>query len=72
MNNWLSLKEITQLYEEKQKFRVLCKCGHTNYIANKTGRCICSHCKQYVFKDKQTEFEYRLKENLIKEKRKNK
>lgn len=71
ISNWLSNKEITKLYEEKQKYRVVCKCGHTNFIANKTGRAICSYCKEYVFKDKQTEFEYRMKEKLIKEKRRN-
>ena len=70
ISNWLSNKEITQLFEEKQKFRVVCKCGHTNYIANKSGRCLCSHCNEWVFKDKKTEFEYRLVENYMKEKRK--
>ena len=70
ISNWLSNKEITQLFEEKQKFRVVCKCGHTNYIANKSGRRLCSHCNEWVFKDKKTEFEYRLVENYMKEKRK--
>lgn len=65
----LSLKEEIIRYEELQKYRVKCKCGHTNYIANKTNKCICSHCHNLVFKDKKTEFEYRLKQNLIKEKR---
>ena len=69
MNKWLSNKEIIQLFEERQKYRVVCKCGHTNYIANKSGRCLCSHCNEWVFKDKKTEFEYRLLENYMKEKR---
>ena len=66
---YLTNKEIEKLYEERQKFRVVCKCGHTCYIANKQKMCICSFCKQFVFKDKGTEFKYRLKEKLIKEKR---
>ena len=71
--NLLSNKEIIRLYEEKQKFAHYCKnCGHTVYIANKTGKAICSHCHNYVFKDAKTEFEYRMKEKLINEKRRNK
>ena len=29
MKSWLSLNEIQKLYEERQKYRVKCKCGHT-------------------------------------------
>ena len=69
MNTWLSMNEIARLWEEKQRYRHICKCGHTVYIANKSGIAICSHCRNLVFKDKETEFKYRMKENLIKEKR---
>lgn len=69
MNQWLSLNEISQLYEEKQKYRHICKCGHTVYIANKTGRAECNYCHRLVFKDAKTELEYRMKQNLIKERR---
>lgn len=70
MNRWLSLKEEQVLWEAKSKYRIKCKCGHTVYIANKSGMCICSHCRKLAFKDKETEFKYRLKQNLLKEKRK--
>lgn len=70
MNRWLSLKEEQIYYEQKQKFRVKCKCGHTEYISNRSGKCLCSHCGNLVFKNKQFEFNYRLKEEIIKEKRK--
>lgn len=69
MNTWLSNKEIIRLWEEKQNYRHVCKCGHTVYIANKSGIAICSHCKNLVFKDKETEFKYRIKEKLYREKR---
>lgn len=72
MNTWLSNKEIIRLWEEKQNFRHVCKCGHTVYIANKNGIAICSHCKNLVFKDKETEFKYRMKEGIINERRKSK
>ena len=69
MNRWLNFKEITRLYEEKTKFKCYCKCGHSLIIANKSGMKLCSHCKNLVFRDKETEFKFRLKQNLIKERR---
>ena len=70
MNNWLTLKDEFKIFEEMQKYRYKCKCGHTVYIANKDGRTECSYCHNLVFKDKKTEFEYRMRQNLIKERRK--
>lgn len=63
--------EIELLCEELSKARVYCpNCGHSVVIVNKSNMALCSWCKIMVFKDKQTEFKYRMKENLIKEKRK--
>ena len=70
MNYYLSLEEIKRKYEDKQKYAYKCKCGHTVFIVNKSNMCLCSHCKNLVFKDKKTEFEYRMREKLLKEKRK--
>ena len=69
MNYWLSLNEIKALYEEKQKYAHKCVCGHTVFIANKSGRAKCRHCHRLVFKDKETEFKYRMNRELIKERR---
>lgn len=71
-SNYLSLNEISKLYENMQQFKHKCKCGHTVYIANKSGRAECRNCHNLVFKDKKTEFEYRMKRELIKERRNNK
>lgn len=68
-NRFLKLNEIQKLYESMQPFRRICKCGHTVYISNRTGRIECKHCHNLVFKDAKTEFEYRIKKELIKEKR---
>lgn len=66
--NWLSNKEIEALYQDKLKIRHYCKnCGHTVIVVEDKN--ICSHCKNYVFKDDLTEFKYRLKQNLLNEKR---
>jgi len=62
MSWWLSLDEEKKLYEEKQKYRVICKCGHTNYMTHRTNKKICSWCHNYVFKNPKDEFEYKLKQ----------
>lgn len=72
MNQWLSLKEIKQIYESRQQFRVKCKCGHTCTILDPKGYQICSWCHHYVFINPQVEFEYRMREKLLREKRKKK
>lgn len=66
---WLNNKEIETLYNNKEKLRHYCpNCGHTVTVCK--DKKICNHCRNYVFKDERTQFEYRLKENLLKEKRK--
>lgn len=72
MLEYLDFKELKLKLEDIQKTAYKCKCGHTVIIANKSGRAICSYCHKWVFKDKKTEFEYRMKENQIKERRKKK
>ena len=68
--NFRSLREDQLLYEAKEPYRVKCKCGHTNTIINKNGYHICSWCHNYCFINPQVEFEYRMKEKINKEKRK--
>ena len=70
MHYWLSLKEEQLLYEQKQKYRVKCQCGHTNTILNPRGYKLCSWCRNLVFLNPRIEFEYRLKQETMKEKRK--
>lgn len=41
-------------------------CGHSILFENKKNKILCNHCGRYVFKNKKTEFEYRLKEQLLK------
>ena len=44
--------------------RIICPtCGHSVLFAKKD-KSICQWCKHYVFKDKKSEFEYRLKESI--------
>ena len=46
---------------------IKCKCGHINTMSNREDKMICKWCGNYVFRNKQKEFEYRLKEKMIKE-----
>lgn len=64
-------KELTKILNDITKSRVKCSCGKSILLPPKTDRTICSWCGNYVFKDKDTENKYRMKEYLFKEKRKN-
>lgn len=65
----LNFKEITILSGEQTKNRKICKvCGHRKLLG-KQDKVICNHCGHYIFKDDLTEFHYRLRQNMIKDKR---
>lgn len=58
----------TKKFNSIVRDRILCpNCGHSVLFSRKD-KAICSWCKHYVFKDKKTEFEYRLKESINKQK----
>lgn len=71
IERYLTKKETERFFIERDKFKRYCKCGHYAYITNKSGIAECSWCHNNVFIDKKTEFEYRMKENLYREKRNN-
>jgi hypothetical protein len=54
-------KRLTQVYDEV-KYR--CKCGRRVVIPKGVDKNLCDWCGNYVFKDKKTEFKYRLKEKM--------
>ena len=66
---YLTNKELILINEDYLQHTVKCKCGHSVVIMNKNGVAECRYCHNNVFKDKKTEFEYRMKQNLIKERR---
>lgn len=67
----LSLHEETILYANKEKYRQRCKiCNHSNTILARGGYQPCHWCKNMVFLTPKIEFEYRLKEKIIRERRK--
>lgn len=56
-------KRLTQVYDEV-KYR--CKCGRRVVISEGQTKALCDWCHNYVFKTKQDEFKYRLKEKMNK------
>lgn len=52
-------------HDAMQKFEYKCKrCGHTVTIIAAKEKNLCDWCGHYVFKDDKTEFKYRMKTML--------
>lgn len=68
-NKWVSRKELEKDMKKAiflSKSSVECaNCGHKMLLGRKEKR-VCSWCHKYIFKDKKEEFEYRLKEKMVK------
>lgn len=69
-NIWVSRKQLKEdmkvglIYAESS---VKCKtCGHAMLLAGRDRR-VCSWCGNYIYKDDKTEFKYKLKEKILKE-----
>lgn len=52
-------KEDTKKFNFYTRNSIKCKCGHTNFLGSRD-KIICSWCNRYVFKDKKTEFKYKI------------
>lgn len=63
----MSWEKDSKKFNDIQMQTIYCKCGHS--IALNTEKTICTHCGKYAFKDKQKEFEYRLKEQILRSER---
>ena len=65
----LSYKEIELKAKEQTESRIKCKhCGHSRLLG-KRDKVICNWCGNYIFKDDETEFKYRMQEQRLKEKK---
>lgn len=53
--------EIAKEHDKLQDYVVKCKCSHTILFTGKKDRLICRYCGNYVYKDKKTEFKYKMK-----------
>lgn len=58
-------KEFKRMADEYSKVKYKCKCGHIVVIPKWLDKQLCRWCGQFVFKDKKDEFEYRIKESML-------
>lgn len=56
-------------FKEITESRRYCKCGHSILFQKQTKKVLCSHCGEFVFNTKKDEFEYRMKEAMIRNKK---
>lgn len=64
MKKMLSIKEYERMSEEYEKVKYICKCGHRVVIPKWVDKQLCGWCGNYVFKNKEDEFKFRLKEKM--------
>lgn len=63
MHKTLTLKEYERMASEYAKVKYECSnCGHKVVIPYHVEKQLCNWCHNYVFKNKQDEFRYRLNE----------
>lgn len=65
MYKTLTPKEHQRMTDEYDKVKYRCKCGHKVVIPYNAEKNICQWCHRYVFKNKEDEFRYRLKEKGV-------
>ena len=64
MKKILTDKEYKRLTDELEKVTYKCKCGHKEVIPKWLDKKNCSWCGRYIFKSKEDEDKYRIKEIL--------
>lgn len=55
---------MQKIQDAEQEHTYTCNCGHRLIILPKQEKRLCSWCHNYVFKNKNDEFRYRLKEKI--------
>ena len=65
-NNRIPLNKVAILASELNELKVACKiCGRKEVFTTKIDRKLCSHCNNYIYKDKKAEFKYNLKRRML-------
>lgn len=64
MDHILTIKEFKRMTDEYEKVKYICKCGHRVVIPKWVDKQLCDWCGRYVFKDKRSEFKYRISEAI--------
>lgn len=65
----LSFKELKILATKIGELKVQCKkCGHKEIFVKGVERKLCSYCGNYIYKNNEIEFKYKLRESIRKKK----
>ena len=65
MTNVAIRYEDPQKYSDKiQQGRILCNCGHRIILPPKVDKVVCHWCGNYIFRNKKAEFEYRINQEM--------
>ena len=64
MDHILTIKEFKRMTDEYEQVKYICKCGHRVVIPKWVDKQLCDWCGRYVFKDKRSEFKYRISEAI--------
>lgn len=64
MEHILTKREFDIMTDQLAKVKHTCSCGHKEVISSTEDKKLCSWCGHYVFKDKKSEFKYRVKEKM--------
>lgn len=67
----LTFEDIEKIASAKTDATIKCECGHS-IVMSKADRTICSWCGKWVYRTKEIEFKYKLRETINKKKRDNK
>ena len=59
-------KNIVKIHQERVDNTYKCKCGHSVVIKPKETKILCHWCNRWVFKNKEDEFKFRVKEQMKK------
>lgn len=54
-------KKEDKYWEQLRKISVKCKCGTARPFPKFKDKLICPNCGNYIYRDKQTEFKYRMR-----------
>lgn len=57
---------IKKIHNERTRNTYKCKCGHSVVIRPSEIKVLCYWCNRWVFKNKEDEFKYRVKEQMKK------
>lgn len=59
-----AMENIKKIHNERTANTYKCQCGHSVVMRPSETKTLCYWCNKWVFKNKEEEFKYRLKEKM--------